>query len=249
MASRSIRPFSLRSIFVVIVAFSFAAGCDRPQTRRVLAQVLDIRGDAFTVSNSTMDSATRTPLRPNSVVDVGNTVSTSENGVAIIALTPGIVVQLNPNTNVTLEDLLLTKSSRTTFFVMESRTARIRLLRGSIDASIISTITDTNLTVELPGGTLVAAQTSSVHLVAGLDTARATVAEGEVNIRRQQATAADLVKAEQFAEWGVSIGTTFSQSSPVDVDQSARQEFDQACDAQRRFADLLSDAARRLPAW
>jgi hypothetical protein len=183
------------------------------------------------------------------VVDVGDTIATGGTGIAIIALTPGIVVQLNPNTTVSVEELLLSKSSRTTFFVMELRTAQIRLLRGSIDASIISTISDSKLTVDLPGGTLVASQTSSVHLIAGPDTTRATVAEGEVNIRRHQATAADVLKAEQFEEWGVSIGTTVREPSPVDVDQSARQEFEQACDAQRRFADLLSDAAHRLPAW
>lgn len=238
---------SLRSIFAVVAAFSFAAGCDRPQTRPVLAQVLEIRGDAFTVSDS--NSAARTALRADSMIDVGHTITTSDNAAAIIALVPGIVVQLNPNTSVSVEELLLTKSSRTTFFVMESRTAHIKLLRGSIDASVISTITDTEFTIDLPGATVVASQTSSAHLVAVPDIARVTVAEGEVKIQRKQAAAANALNAECFQQWAGSTGAESSEPSPVDADENAKQEFEQACDAQRRFADLLSNAAHRLPAW
>ncbi len=225
--------FAWRGAIILVILY-FTTSCDQPAPRRVLAQVLESTTGAF------LD----TKMNPDSSFEVGQTIVTTETGTAIISLVPGLMVQLNPNTKVVLDELLLTKSNQITFFVMESRSARVRLLRGSVCAWVAPTITQTELHIELPVGDLVASQTTSFYVGVGRETVRVTTWKGEATVQSKERGPQSVTEG-CFEDWSISTGMPLGPAS--DIGEQAAQELVAVSDAQQRFAHLLSKAINRIP--
>ena len=83
------KPYLLR-LFAVAVFAGAVGACDEIATTRVLPQVWEIKGDAFVLAGGD-----RRALTTTAKVGAGDVVETAENASALIALMPGIVLQVN----------------------------------------------------------------------------------------------------------------------------------------------------------
>jgi hypothetical protein len=104
-------------------------GCSKGITRSTLATVLFVRGDV--VSGDAERNALE-PITLKSRIRVGDTVRTAEGASINLALIPGVFVQLSGNSEITIEDLRLTKDGNETTERLLGRRAWIRLNRGKI---------------------------------------------------------------------------------------------------------------------
>jgi hypothetical protein len=104
-------------------------GCSKGITRSTLATVLFVRGDV--VSGDAERNALE-PITLKSRIRVRDTVRTAEGASINLAFIPGVFVQLSGNSEITIEDLRLTKDGNETTERLLGRRAWIRLNRGKI---------------------------------------------------------------------------------------------------------------------
>jgi hypothetical protein len=180
-------------------------------------------------------------------VAAGETVLTDQEGNAAFDLVPGIVIELNPNTTVTIEELFLTKTSHLTFFMMDSRKAVIRVLRGSIHGFVAPSLANSSLEAHVGDAAVVATQDSCFFLEAAERVVHITVAAGKVSLHGSSGSSVDLTDG-YFEQWQPGQGNAFGRPVVTDCDPTVRLEADRACELARHFSELLGATADRLPA-
>lgn len=115
---------------VLAVCFClFTDGCFKGMSRATAATVF------FTKGNVVFGNAERNRLQPvtsKSKIRAGDTVRTSEGASINLALMPGAFIQVSENSEVTIEDLGITKDGNETAGGVLDRRASIRLNRGRI---------------------------------------------------------------------------------------------------------------------
>jgi hypothetical protein len=105
------------------------SGCSKGITRATAATVFYVK------DNVVFGSAERNnfePVTPKSQIHTGDTVRTSDGGSINLALTPGVFVRLSGNSEIKIENLVLTKDGNETAGGVLDRRASIRLNRGRI---------------------------------------------------------------------------------------------------------------------
>src|SRR5436305_14229627 len=104
-------------------------GCSKGITRATAATVFFVRG------NVVFGNAERNDFQPvtsKSKIHLGDTVRTAEGASISLALIPGAFVQLSGNSEITIEDLRVTKDGNETAGGVLDRRAQIRLNSGRI---------------------------------------------------------------------------------------------------------------------
>lgn len=232
---------------VALAGLITLAGCDYAPRRTALAQVLDVAGEVFLVGDSAATASTRRPLTRDNIIRPGQSVETSQNGTAVISLLPGMALQLNPDTTLAIDELLVAKSGTATMLAMRVRQARVRLIRGSLYATTPFTAKQTELRVETPVGTLVAPALTCFYVSTTPDTVRATIADGQLSFRGKAGGAARTLNEWYYQEWSIGTGATTSEPRLVETDPEAFQQWTEARDAESRALNLTSRLVNSLP--
>ena len=118
--------------FSSVLALCFCllgAGCSKGVTRATTATLFFANGEVV------FGNAERNQFQPvtsTSKIQDDDTVRTSDHAAINLALVPGEFVQLSGNSEITIEQLRLTKDGNETAGGMLARRARIRLNRGKV---------------------------------------------------------------------------------------------------------------------
>src|SRR5215475_8938529 len=116
------------SSVLVICCCMLANGCSKI-TRTTVATVFFVKGNVV-FGNAEQNNFQ--PVTSKSKIRAGDTVRTSDGASINLALMPGAFVQLSGNSEITIEDLRLTKDGNETAGGVLDRRASIRLNRGRI---------------------------------------------------------------------------------------------------------------------
>lgn len=211
--------FSRRSVALAMLWLS--TGCEYAPPRHVLGRVLETSGENVLVAESSHAIRGRIALGEGTLISPGEKIQTGDNARVLISLLPGVILQVNANTVVAIDRLLLTKSGEITAFVMDSREGQIQLFSGSCYCIIAETYVPTNLQITTPAGVVNATQKSSFYLRATTDTVRLFNCEGEVSIRRKPQDTASPVPQGILGDWSVATGAVVSEFRTLDGDSEA----------------------------
>ena len=207
-------------------------GCSKGITRSTVATVLFVRG------NVVFGDAERNAFQPitsKSRIRVGDTVRTADGASINLALIPGAFVQLSGNSEITIEDLRLTKDGNETTERLLGRRAWIRLNRGRI----VSLFSQSDKTASEFGVT-----TGQITLRPDYDclfsvwtdgtTSRATCGRGEVSASAD-AQAPLKITGGYFSQWP----TEAKEPTAASADASAQMDIKTALDVE---PELLNQA-------
>lgn len=129
------------------------------QAATVNAQVFSVSG---TVEFAGPGSSSYAPLKKGQILDIGSTVRTGDDGVAVLVTTPGSAVQLGNNSILKINKLAFAKSGSD----VTQRTAVLQLTSGVVSALIDpSTPKITDFQVQTPEGAAAARGTFYAVLV------------------------------------------------------------------------------------
>ena len=119
---------SFSSVLALCLCF-LGAGCSKGVTRAIAATLFFVNGEVV-FGNAERNQFQR--VTPTSRIQDGDTVRTSQGAAINLSLVPGAFVQLSGNSEITIEELRLTKDGNETAGGMLNRHARIRLNRGRV---------------------------------------------------------------------------------------------------------------------
>jgi FecR protein len=122
-------PRFLALIFFFLLWSGLASGCREAVTRQVMARVLSIHGRVIFAINEQTDFR---PVTPESPLSGGSSVRTFDGSWLDLALLPGVLLRLSSNSEIKIEELMISKNGNQSEGGMRSRTARIQLNRGEI---------------------------------------------------------------------------------------------------------------------
>lgn len=119
---------SSRTLFCLSCCAALLSGCWSGVSRHVLATVLETRGEvAYQARNANRFTSLTTEAKPGA----GSVLRTAPDAQVSLSLLPGALVQLSGNSDLRIEELLLTKDGNETEDGMRKRAARVRLNHGS----------------------------------------------------------------------------------------------------------------------
>ena len=115
--------------FLLALYCGLANGCSGGVTRRTAAAVLSVKGD---VVFGMAEQNNFQPVTPESRIPDGSIVRTSDGALLDLGLIAAALAQMSSNSEITIEELKISKDGNQTGGSMRSRSARIRLSRGKI---------------------------------------------------------------------------------------------------------------------
>ena len=149
--SHSLRTFSL---FLVLLFTSIGV-----RAATVSAQVFSVSG---TVEYAAPNSSSYAPLKKDATLEIGSTVRTGDDGIAVLVTTPGSAIQIGNSSVVKLNKLAFAKSGGD----VTQRQAVLQLTTGVVSALIDpSTPKITDFQVQTPEGAAAARGTFYAVLV------------------------------------------------------------------------------------
>jgi hypothetical protein len=165
------------------LALSFSA-CEEVVTRRALATVLSVDGPAEFRQKG---HSAFNQITPATLFGVGAVVRTGTGGTLNLAFLPNTLASLSENTELQIDDLVLTKDGNAMRNDVRSRTVRLLLLGGTIRVSF-NRLPDckSDLTIRTPHGELTA--NSDCVVLVNIDNrrTRVTCAYGRATMRIRQ---------------------------------------------------------------
>ena len=204
----------------------------------MLATVLALQGE---VVCQTSEQTAANPLRLGANPGSGTILRTSSDGRADLVLVPGALLQISGDSEVRIEQLLLTKDGNETEDGMRERVARVSLNRGSLtvvfnreDAS------ELRFTVATVGVTLSADDNCVWRVRVEGGKTRMTCARGKASVSTGGSEPA-VINAGYFCEWpggAVRLATD---------DARAKRDLSEALDAEQRLRQLQQARLNRRP--
>ena len=220
----------------VTLCIGLLSGCWEGVTRQVAATVLSMRGDVLRRPPGQADFR---PFGSETRPGVGTVLRTSDNGWLNLALIPGTLVQMSPNSELEIEELRLTKDGNETRDEMSDRLVAIRLNQGIID--VLFQLRDKSAAAQLSVATsrvTVKANPSCLFRIqAGELKTRVTCIRGEVYSAK-----AGMIPVGYFQEWP-STAAIAAQAN----DTRGQMDIAGVLKADRELRDLQSGKPLRFP--
>ena len=182
----------------LFIATTFLCGCGSSMAREASAKVLKADGLNF-VSRPKQGSNER-PLKEKSPVTVGETIHSGGDGRVALSLLPGALLQLEPNSTLTIEQLKITKDGNATEGGI-SRGLRIRLSEGAIVVIVDFEPQSADWGIATPHGELSAASAGLCRLEVTAAKTRLTSVRGEFAFRAREQDHKSRVEAGYVQEW------------------------------------------------
>jgi ferric-dicitrate binding protein FerR (iron transport regulator) len=111
---------------------ALTGSCSKFETRDVLASVLAVEGEAIVLSRGTNIRAT-----PATLLRTGDHLKTGACSSVTISLVPGARIVVEEDSELEVENLQIHKLAATVSHPVRARNAQVRLLRGSMYASVV----------------------------------------------------------------------------------------------------------------
>ena len=192
-------------------------GCSKEITRSTVAVVFSVKGNVVFGHAERNDFQ---PLTPQSRIQAGDVVRTSDGASINLALISGVFVQVTENSEIKIEDLRLTKDGNDTADRMLNRRAWIRLNRGRIVCSFSqSDKTASDLGIATGQMTLRPASDCLFSIWTDGTTSRATCERGEVSASAD-AQPPLKIAAGYFSQWPT------ASKEPIAASTDARAQMD-----------------------
>ena len=212
----------------------------------MLAEVQESSGEAFLLGPSAQ-AASRILLHRGATISRGQTIETDRGATVTVSLMPALMFRLNPESSVSVQNMLLVKSGTSLEYPMKSRQAHLRLNRGSLCGTTPPIITHVDLQISTPAGTAIAPALTVFSLGLDGEKIRAVVASGQLRFRGKNGKPGETVAERQFAEWNATSGAVFSAPRDVQTDQQALQSLAEAVEFGRRAAELTAKGRNSRP--
>ena len=207
---------SFSSVLALSVSF-LGNGCSKEITRSTVAVVFSVKGNVVFGHAERNDFQ---PLTPQSRIQAGDVVRTSDGASINLALTSGVFVQLTENSEIKIEDLRLTKDGNDTAERMVNRRAWIRVNRGRIICSFSQSVkTASDVGIATGQMTLRPASDCLFSMWTDGTTSRATCERGEVSASVDTQPPLKIA-AGYFAQWPT------ASKEPIAASTDARAQMD-----------------------
>jgi len=212
-------------VLSIVLCLLLSSGCSKGISGGIAATVFSIKGRVV------FGTAERNNFRPvtlKSRIHSGDTVRSSDGASIDLAFIPPALAQLGGDSEITMDELSITKDGNQTAAVMGARTARIRLNRGKVIVLFMPgdnggsqfAITTDQLTIKPDSDSLFSVWTDG-------KTTRVTCTKGKV-AAPADAQAPTTITAGYVQEWPITrkepIRATESASAQIDVTESLEAE-------------------------
>jgi hypothetical protein len=230
--------FRAAHLFWLVCSTALFTGCWGGVSRHVLATVLSVEGEVI------YQATERMPLKPltsESNPASGSMLRTASNARVSLELVPGALVQISGNSEIRIEELLLSKDGNETEDGMRRRAARVRLIHGRL--TIIFERRDDSevrLAIATPAVTVTASEDCVCHVDAASEKTRVTCARGKA-YGSAAGSEPFVVKAGYFQEWP--SGPTGAAAN----DAAAQMDIADALEAEQMLQELQRDRLKRRP--
>ena len=164
--------------------------------REVSSAVLAVEGPAFEIF-----AGKRIALKPNEWLLPGTRIATREGGRLDLMLLPGILVELEGDTEIEITHLRFARDGDENIRPMRAREASIRLLRGTLFAAVGQSQTRSRLFIETPVGNFTAFDLRTFKIDISRVRIEAVSVRGRVNFKPAGGGAPVKFDAGQFIDW------------------------------------------------
>jgi hypothetical protein len=233
-----------RWLFATLAAIGLlGASCDTIATDRVLAEVLETKGEVSIESGQGGRNLTR-----ETRLQAGDTVKTGADSAAMISLLPGMVVQLNPGTLVKIDKLRFARSGNATAFSMRLRQARIELLRGSLFVIMPISFAPAHVEIGTPAGPITATETNLLYASQEEGRVRVVAARGGLSFRATAGPTAPNLAAGYYIDIGdEKTGQAVSNPRRIDAEENVAQKSREALEVEHRAIELMARRRNQPP--
>jgi hypothetical protein len=214
----------------------------------VLATVLAVEGEV-TVRRGSADKESR-KLTPESLISAGDEIRCGTDGVAALALAPNLYTQLGSDTAVIVEELRINKRGDAMVNAMRSRTARIRVVSGSIVGMVAKPLSGrASIGMKSRAGHLIVSRSGFFSVRATSDATRVAMIRGAGTWRPSDKPNESLViRAGYFVEQRTgSPGEMRMEAVSDDID--AQADAVAAVSLERRLNELAAVLVKQPAPW
>ena len=212
-------------------ATTLLCGCGISVAREVSAKVLKADGLNF-VSGAPKGSSAR-PLNETSRVAAGEDVHSGDDGRVALSLVPGALLQLEPNSMLTIEQLNIAKDGNATGPTMRRR-LRVRLSKGTIVVIVDFDPQSIDWCIDTPHGELSTVSSGLCRLEVSAEKTRLTSLRGEFAFRAREQDPESRVAAGFVQEWPSARVVSF----PADSDVRSQQDVQESLSVERILLKL-----------
>lgn len=223
--------------FVVLLAF---CSCAPAFHRKVSAQVLASSGKV-----SGKLAGRHLPLAKGQWIEEGTTITCGSEGRADLMLLPGILVELGPDSEMTVQRLRLSRDGDQTIHPMVARAAIIRLAGGTLFGSVGQAQTRSRLIVETDAGRISADPQRAFKLIVRRDKIWLLSARGNVDFTAAGGEENVIVSPAQFAD----LPGDRSAQPAAAARHEIQAQVPEILGVQRRLVALASDSALSFLPW
>jgi hypothetical protein len=227
-------------VLSIVLCLLLASGCSEGTSRATAVAVFSIKGRVI------FGSAERNNFRPvtlKSRIHSGDTVRSSDGASIDLAFIPPALAQLGGGSEITIDELSITKDGNQTAASMRARVGRIRLNRGKVivlftpgdNRASQFAITTGQLTIKPDSDCLFSVWTDG-------KTTRVTCTKGKVTAPADAQTSVT-IGAGYFQQWPI------TRKSPIPATENASAQIDitESLEAEQRLEDEAHNWQYRRP--
>lgn len=232
-----------RALAAGVIAVTLS-GCEKFDGREVMATVLSVRGNAVAGGGKQINKRSR-PITVGLSIPVGNQIQTSRDTIIALSLIPGILIEVEGETDVGIERLRVAKHGDAMVDAMRSRFAVVRLKNGVIRASLPEVGSrQCEFEVQTKQGTVSARRGAIFSLRANAEILRVICIHGETSWRDGGDGPANQIPGGYFRDYTSGrTGNLLAALEDPEVEGEAVAALDTAS-----FLESLQLLARNAPA-
>jgi len=178
-----------------LLALLALSSCEPIFERDISGRVLSIKGKGQRRTNGQSID-----LTTGSWFKRGDTIVSAQNSHVDLMILPGLLVELESESEIEIIDLRLKRDGYETTLPMRARRAKLRLLHGALSASVGRDPHHPRLMIETPVGTLSAASGRTFRLETTQDKIRVLSIRRKINFESRDGRSMQ-VQAGYSAEW------------------------------------------------
>ena len=246
--SRGPIELSISSIrqFVAAAALCFSvllilASCRPLFQRQVSSAVLSLEGSA----EGTLEKKTFR-LTPNDWVHPGEKIATAPGSRLDVMILPGILVELGGETEIEITQLRIARDGDETIRPMTAREGSLRLLRGTLVASVGQSQMRSRIFIQTTAGDLTAFDLRTFKIQFDGDRARLMSIRGKVTFKPAGGGAPVKINAGYFAEWPATSATPHAVAQ---FDFAVQAEVPQILRVEKRLFRLQKEFGTGFVPW
>ncbi len=218
-----------------------AFGSCRPLfQRQVAGTILSLEGEAQGTQNGKSVALTN-----RSWVHPGERITTAAGARLDLLLLPGVLVSLAGQSEIEIEQLRLTRDGDETIRPMTSREAKLRLLRGTLFATVGQAQRRSKMVIQTAAGSLTAFDLRTFKIEVDGNRARIMSVRGKAIFAAADGSGVVTIGPGYFAEWPAHLAVPQAALS----DLAAQAEVTQILSTEKRLRHLQKEYGLAYLPW